>query len=549
MILNPNKYAEDVLSGKVDVCNYVKLSITRHFDDLERDWEYYFDHDEGMRWVKFMRALVLYEGDLAGNKFKPEAWQDWTFYCCFGWRRKDNNKRRFKYIYIEVPRKNGKTTLTGVAANGHFILDDENSPKVYFVVTKYAQAMEGMTDAIGIADITPSLRRRFNIYKRSISYPAKRGEMIALGGDSKKQDGLNPSFAVIDEFHAHPDDGMFNKIKTAFGMRSQPTVLIITTAGSSRVSPCYFYRKRCIDILEGSSSQDNLFSLIYTLDDGDDWKDPKNWIKANPSWNVMNKIEYKQEAEEAIQFTHAETAFKNLRLNIWTDSHMTWIKADDWVKCAGRVRNVDLKGIPCHAGADFASTTDLNALVLNFPMKDGTRHIKSWFWIPEKKVREREDHVPYWEWKQAGLLGVVGGDAIDHHELSKEILKVLSFYNVKGMSYDKYGIGEAVIQSMIEDGYPTSKLHPLKQQTTQLQGPIRMMEEEILLQRINHEGNPILQWNISNVVLYTDTYGGVKFNKSKNPDKIDGAVALAMSFAEEINSAGDAPIHYFPIRI
>ena len=213
------------------------------------------------------------------------------------------------------------------------------------------------------------------------------------------------------------------------------------------------------------------------------------------------------------------------------DPTYVWIKDDDWMKCAGDAAE---PGGVCYAGADFAESRDLCSLVVQWP--GSPRHIKSWFWIPEKKVREKEDRVDYWVWKKQGHIRVIPGDAIDHSLLAKEVLEILGKYQVQGMTYDKYGIGEAVIQSMITEGYPVSKLHPMKQQTTQYQGPIRKIEEEVMLERMNHEGHPVLQWNIRNVVLFKDSYGGVKFNKSKVIEKIDGAVALAMAYAEEMGS-------------
>ena len=277
--------------------------------------------------------------------------------------------------------------------------------------------------------------------------------------------------------------------------------------------------------------QDNLLPLIYTIDEEDDWKSEATWIKANPSWPILNQVEFKEDAEEAIDSAHMETAFKTLKLNIWTDAESVWIKDEDWIKCSGKSR--EPVGV-CYGGADFAESKDLCALVLQWP--GDPRHIKSWFWIPEKKVREKEDRVDYHDWKKSGHLRVIPGDAIDHQQLAIEVLGILEKYQVQGLTYDKYGIGEAVIQSMMHEGYPVDKLHPMKQQTTQYQGPIRKLEEEILLQKINHEGHPVLQWNIRNVVLYMDSYGGVKFNKSRAIEKIDGAVALAMSYAEELGA-------------
>jgi phage terminase large subunit-like protein len=545
-MIDPTQYADDILNGKLEVPEYVRLAVARHEADLKKDWQYYFDEQAGLRPIRFFHMLKLYEGERAGRSFVPEAWQAWCLYMIFGWKRKEDDLRRFKYVYIEVPRKNGKTTFMGGIALYHLMKDNENTPHIYFAATKYTQALECLKDARGIANMTPELRNRLQIYKTSIEYPGRNGSMEAVGYNPEKMDGLNPSLVVLDEFHAHPDDEMFNKMKTAFGARQQGLVLIITTAGTNRNSACYNYRRRCVEVLRGISKQDNLFSVIYTPDEEDDWKCPEVWQKVNPSWNMLNHIEFKDEAQEAIDFAHAETGFKNLRLNVWTDSVDMWLKDDDWMRCAGEVKDEELRKIPCYVGADFAETKDLCAMVINFPLKDGTRHVKSWFWIPEKKVREKEDHVDYWVWKKEGFINVIGGDAINHQELATDVLKILSRYNVMGMSYDKWGIGEAVIQAMIDMGYPTSKLHPIKQTTGELQRSIRKMEEEILLQKINHEGHPILRWNVQNTVLYHDTFGGVKFNKSKAVEKIDGSVAMAMSFAEEINN--DGPIQIKGVR-
>lgn len=543
MNYNPEQYGKDILAGKIPACEYVRLSVARHYADLEKDWQYYFDEDAGIRPIRFFNLLKLYEGAKAGRSFVPEPWQAWVLYIVFGWKRKADGKRRFKYVYVEVPRKNGKTTFVGGGALYHLMKDDENAPNIYFAATKYSQALEGLKDARGMANKTPELRDRLQIYKTSIEYPTNDGLVEAVGYNPKKMDGLNPSMVVMDELHAHPDDGMFVKMKTAFGQREQGMIFIITTAGSSRSSFCYNYRRRCIEVLKGISHQENLFSIIYTLDEEDDWKSESSWIKANPSWNIINQIEFRDEAKEAIEFTHAETAFKNLRMNIWTDAQEAWMKDDDWMRCAGSVRSLkELSTIKCYAGADFAESRDLCSLVINFPLPDGTRHVKSWFWIPEKKVREKEDHVDYWVWKTEGHVTVIPGDAIDHEQLASEVLLILEILNVSGMTYDKYGIGEAVIQSMINKGFPVGSLHPMKQTTTEYQQPIRKMEEEIMLQKVNHEGHPVLRWCVANTVLYRDSFGGVKFNKSKAVEKIDGSVALAMSYAEELNS-DDKPVN------
>lgn len=531
-MINPDQYGKDILSGKVAACEYVRLAIARHEEDLKKDWQYYFDEEAGLRPIKFFHILRHWRGEFYNKPFVPEPWQAWVLYVFYGWKRKEDNKRRFKFLYIEIPRKNGKTTFLAACTLFHILKDDENAPEVYYAATKEQQARLCLDEARNIAKQTPEVRERLKVLKYSIEYEAKNGMMRSLGSDSDKQDGLNPSMAVLDEVHAHKDFGMFDKLNTAFGMRAQPTLMMITTAGSNKSNPCFDYRSKCIDVLLGIKSQDNLLALIYTIDEEDDWRTEESWIKANPSWPILNQVEFRDDAQEAIDFASRETSFKTLKLNVWADAESVWIKDDDWMKCAGVP--MEPSGI-CYAGADFAESKDLCALVIQWP--GNPRHIKSWFWIPEKKVREKEDRVDYWVWKKQGYVRVIPGDAIDHQQLAIEVLEILNKYNVQGLTYDKYGIGEAVIQTMINDGFPVDKLHPMKQQTTQYQGPIRKLEEEIMLQKVNHEGHPVLQWNVRNVVLYMDSYGGVKFNKSKAVEKIDGAVALAMAYAEELGSA------------
>ena len=186
---------------------------------------------------------------------------------------------------------------------------------------------------------------------------------------------------------------------------------------------------------------------------------------------------------------------------------------------------------------DFAAVKDLTSLVLNFPLPGDKRHIKAWFWIPEIKVREKEDQVDYWVWKEEGFINVIRGDAINHNELALEVMDILSRYNVQGLTYDKYGVGEMTVTTMLDNGFPIDKLHPLKQVTIMFEAPISKIEQDVAYRRINHENNPVLRWNIANTIIYQSKTGARGFDKQKVTNRIDGATALAMSIAEELSSA------------
>jgi phage terminase large subunit-like protein len=430
-------------------------------------------------------------------------------------------------------KTHNSTYMAGLALY-HILADGENAPEIYFTATKEKQARIVLDEARNIAKSTPEIASRLNILKYSIEYPNKFGKMESLGGDSKKQDGLNVSLGVLDELHEHKTFDMFDVLKTACGMRSQPIIAMITTAGFNKEYPCYTYRKHCIDVIMGMKQQNNLFAMIYGLDEEDDWKCEDSWSKANPSWNLLNREEFKDEAEAARINPSEEVGFKTKRLNIWTNASDVWIRREDWMKCAGPVKSEqDLAGIPCYGGLDLASVKDINALVLVFPI-NGIRHVKCWFWIPDEKVDQKDDIVPYRQWLKEGLIRTTPGNAIDEEELSKQILEILQRFNVVGLAHDRWG-SDGVIQRLIKGGFPFDRIDPYKQTTLDMTKPVKALEGYVLNQELNHEGNRVLEWMASNIVVYMDSSGGIKFDKAKSIDKIDGMVALAMAIGEEMS--------------
>ena len=544
--MNPEQYGLDVISGKIPAGELVRLAAQKHFDEKDKqrtdDFPYYFDEVAGQKPITFFSIMRHYKGRFYGKKFIPEPWQAFVLYCFFGWKRMDG-RRRYKYMYIEVPRKNGKSTFMAGLALFHILSDDENAPEIYFTATKEKQARIVLDEARKIARTTPELAKRLKILQYTIEYEKKNGKMESLGGDSKRQDGLNVSLWVLDEVHEHKTFDMFEVLKTACGMRDQPMICMITTAGYNKEYPCYYYRKKCIDVLQGTNKQNNLFALIYTLDEDDNWKDEASWIKANPSWRLMNKEEFKDEAEEAKTDPSMEVGFLTKRLNVWTNAPDVWIKDEVWMKCdLGPVEGME--SVPAYGGLDIASTKDITALVLTFNV-DGVHHVKPYFWIPEEKVIQKEDIVDYWLWKKQGFVRVLPGNVINIEELVDDIYKILDSHNIIKLAYDRWG-SDAIIQGLVNRGFPLQKLDKYKQTTLDMTVPTKELEADVYSQKLNHAGNPVLRWMASNVVLYMDSSGGIKFAKDKSIDKIDGMVCLAMCYGAEISNRGEGPINFTP---
>ena len=286
------EYAKQVISGEVLVCEYVRLAVERYYRDLDvaldRGW--HFDRKAASRAINFIQKLKHTKGVWAGQRFKLEPWQQFIIWNIFGWMNADGT-HRFRYAYIEISRKNGKTMLSASTGLLMLFADGESRPEVYSAATVKDQAKLCFSDAVAIVKAT-DLKNYLTPYRNSITYELKGGTMKPLSSDYGTHDGLSPSCAIIDEFHAHKDSGMFDVLKSAFGARRQPLMFIITTAGFNKAGVCYAYRDNVIKVLRGVNIDDSLFGIIYTQDSKEEWEDPKMWIKSNPNLGVSVSAEY-----------------------------------------------------------------------------------------------------------------------------------------------------------------------------------------------------------------------------------------------------------------
>ncbi|MCP5629173.1 terminase large subunit, partial [Klebsiella pneumoniae] len=390
-----NKYARDIIDGKIVACRAIRLACQRHFDDLKKsldnNYPYRFDRDLAERACRFVQKLPHSSGDLAGQKLKLEPWQSFIFCSIFGWVTKKDKKRRFREAYIRVARKNGKSFFAAGIGTYMFCADGENSAEVYCGATTMAQAKKVFTPARQMASRLPALRSRFDISVWTDSLTRPDGSVFApMAG--KPGDGDSPHCAIIDEYHEHDTDHMYEAMTMGMGARSQPLTLIITTSGSSLESPCYDKDKEVKEVIEGITRNDRLFGMIYELDAGDDWTDPKNLIKANPNLDVSVKYSDLVELlEVAKQVPRKVNAFKTKRLNIWVSGKSAFYNMEQWKAAEDPdLELADFANDSCNIGLDLAKKLDMNAGIRLFTREiEGKRHyycIKPKFWVPEDTI-------------------------------------------------------------------------------------------------------------------------------------------------------------------
>jgi len=563
-------YAEKVLNGEIVACKLVKLACQRHLDDLKRqkteNFPYHFDAARADHAIAFIEQLRHVEGPSAStiggrdNRIKLELWQKFFVGNLFGWRRADGT-RRFRHVYFEVARKNAKTTLGAGIANYIFWADRPADPgcQIYFAATKQEQAALAWRIARLQIERHPVLKNLGKTYeskqyivktmKDAKGRPASdwSSRMRPLGQDSKTEDGLNPSLAIIDEYHAHPTSEILDVLESGMMARQQPLTLILTTAGSNFDGPCYqVERPLAVGILEKTLQPipEDVFALIYTLDEGDDFADPKVWIKANPNLGV-SVMPQLLESRVAIALAAPARArdVKTKNFNIWQQSINRWITDDIWMACAEPVDEEALAGRHCTLGLDLSTNTDLTAICAAFPpAKPGERWKAVWrLFMPMDNLleRERQDKVPYTEWARLGLVIPTDGNTVDYDFIEQEIRILGDKYLIDEIAYDPFKAGEVVAHLSSEF---TMVAVPQRYNPMAIYSDI--FERLIRKGELAHGGHPVLRWMMSCTEVKADRQGNImpmKPRRETSGKRIDGIVAAIMAIGRaSITNGGEA---------
>ena len=411
---NARQYIKEVLEGKIPACKWVKLFCERHVRDLANGHKrgLHFDEKAGARILKFFDFLKHSKGEFAGKKFILSAWQQAYLYVLFGWKNEDNT-RRFRTSYIEISRKNGKSTMAAGVALYLLAADGEQGAEIYSAATKRDQAKFVHGEAERMVRASKALRSLITLRVNNMFIQKTNSKFEPLSSDYNQLDGLNISGVIIDELHAHKTRDLWDILETAAGARKQPLIFAITTAGTSRQSICREKHEYLEKILERTLDDDTFCGIIFTLDEGDDYTNPEVWIKANPNLYISVYYDYLESQLKQAQGMPAKlNAFLQKLMDVWTQADTRWINPDKWNKCSGGTNLKDLENEICYAGLDLSSTTDLSALVLKFPR---TGDVISYFWIPEDNMteRERRDRVPFSTWVRDGFVEATPGNVID----------------------------------------------------------------------------------------------------------------------------------------
>ena len=539
-----NAYIKGVLSGDIPACKWVKLACERQQKDLsDPNLGFVFDENKANRVVKFAEALPHIKGSqYAGKKLEMGGWQCFILTTVFGWVN-ENGTRRYKTAYIEVPRKNGKSTMSAPVALYLLSADSEPGAEVYSAATTRDQAKIVWADAKHMVDRSAGLRSALSVETsaHSIYVKTSASAFKALSKDNNGNlDGLNIHGAIIDELHGHPNRALWDVIETGTGARAQPLIWAITTAGSNRAGICYEQQSYVRKILDGVHDDPTYFGIIYSIDEGDDPFDPASWAKANPNYGIsVSPEDLARKALKAQQMAAAQNNFMTKHLNVWVNADISWMNMQSWEKCADEsLDESDFSGKDCLLSCDLATKVDVAAKIKLFWKDiDGKRHYYAFgrYYLPEEAADDGRNSY-YHGWATEGRMVLTDGSVTDHSVIEDDIRDDARKYNVINAGFDPWQ-ASSMMQRLQQDGLPVLEY---RQTVQNMSEPMKELEALVLQGRFHFDGDPVLTWMISNVVAHVDAKENIYPRKERSENKIDGAVALIAAVGMAISIEDDS---------
>lgn len=537
-------YCGKVIKGEKLAAKTEIAACQRFVDDYEQyktddQYQYRFDFSKAWKVISFIENLPHVKGHFASQIGKNKLiqlgpWQKFIIANIFGWVVKKTALRRYSLVYLRIPRKNGKSTLA--AGIGLYMLcaDGEAGAEVLCGATTLEQAKKVYTPALQMLRDTPALKKAYNLDGKEQSIKRLDGSIMhALIGDPG--DGGNPSCAIVDEYHEHDNDNLYQCMITGMAARLQPLMLVITTSGKNLFSPCYDMDKTARDMLDGTIDMPHMFAVCFGIDDDDDWTNPAMLIKANPNFGVSVGADFvEKQLKTAIQKPGYQVDYKTKHLNIWCNEKNAFYNVLAWQRLHDQeLKLEDFLGQPCWIGLDMAKKRDLSAKILLFTRRiDGRAHyyVFSKFYIAESQIIDNESKVlssMFQRWHDQGFLDVCEGNEHDFNRIKNDIIEDSYNFSVEEVAHDPWGAVHIRSDLVAAGMLPVE----ITQHGSHLTIPVNELEVAIDSGRIHHDGNPVMAWCIGNVIIHEYKSERKMPDKQDNDSKIDGASALFNAMA------------------
>ena len=523
------QYYQAMEDGNIIVSNRVRKQYQKLVQDIKEHPKYIFDDAKANRAIKFIETFCKHsKGELAGKPLVLDLFQRAYISALFGFVDKETGYRRYTESFFFVGRKNGKSTMLAAIALYMLMADGESGSEVYSVASKRDQANILFDQAHEMIKQSPDLNKNIRKRKSDLYFPHNFSKMQSLGKNSNSLDGLNAHLVVIDELHSIQDRNLYEVMKQSQSARTQPLLIMITTAGTHRGTIFDDLYEYACNVVDGNFEDDNFLPIMYELDHKAEFKMPDRWQKANPALGISKKVEdLERKVARAKNNPNDLTGILTKDFNIRETTDSAWLTFEDIVNEA-TFDIKDFAGWYAIGGADLSITTDLSCATLLFVDPDTEiRYVHQMYWLPQDNLQKRveEDKIPYDKWHEQGYLRLCSGNTIDYSDITDWFLEMLNEYDITPLwiYYDNYSARYWVDEM---EGYGF-KMIRTQQGARTLSLPMQNMGADLQKNKINYNNHPILKWCLTNTGVETDRNGNIVPIKNQSPKRrIDGTASM-----------------------
>lgn len=526
-----HQYAVEVVLGEIPNCKFVIGACKRYLEDMVKDsngWDYTFKTSRAERYLRLVQKFEHVIGKWNPKTIFYSPWQKFCFMNIKGWRRVDDGNPRFRVAHVEVSRGNGKSLMASQMGLYDLALDNPVGNEIDCFATKADQARIVLDVARAMAKKCTEYRNNtgVEVLAHKLTHDSSNSVMKFLSSDHDSMDGLNSVLSIMDELHAMNRE-LFDVVYSGMSKRKDSLMLCITTAGFNNDSVGYTQSEYAKRVCLGEIVDEQLFCIIYTIDDGDDIYSEVTWRKANPGWGVsVDPITFRAKALKAKESPADLPNFKVKHLNIWLSEARAFFDINKWDLTGDEYLNVEeFSGNKCFVGLDLASKLDLAGYVINFEREDNN-YLFARAFVPKATFDSTNSDV-YHKAASLGFLTVTPGEAINYNFIEEQLRNDLKNFNVLAVHYDPWNATQFA-QNLLEDGF---NMVEFRMTTPNLSEPMKALDAKIRESKVKHQKDPMLRFCISNVTAKEDNNGNVFPLKNNKKLKIDLAVASIMSHA------------------
>lgn len=494
-------------------------------------------------------ALRHTKGQWAGRPLIPDTWQvAWIIAPVFGWvdygDDPDELVRIVRECWIEVSRKNGKSTLIGGLGIYMSCADGEAGAECVAAATTEKQAGFVFDPVRALVNSSPLLKPYARAFRKKIVHTATASEFSVVSSVAEGMHGANLHFYCVDEVHVHKSPELIETIETGTGSRTQPLGVLITTADEGKPDTVYVRkRNRIVQLAQRAYVDASTYGVIWAVADseeeaaklGIDLLSEEAHRLANPGFGVSPTRSYlKRQATVAAESPADYSKYLRLHLGIRTKQATTYITIAGWDQCSSVVDRSKLAGAVAFGGLDLASTSDFTAFALLFPDGKAGYDVLWRFWVPEgahTQLVKRTSKMAE-VWRREGRYRVTDGDVVDDEVIIDDIKKDCAEFKVKEIGYDPWN-ASSITNALVKAGI---EMVPVRQGFASLSPPLKELKRLVLASKpsrvlFRHGSHPVPRWMVGNLAVAMDPAGNVKPDRARSADKIDGVAAATIALS------------------